>query len=639
MVSWLLPAFRALTPILTAGIGILALSLWFYTLAFNLRDRVALSFSLILVALVLVYGGESLGAVAPPQEAVPALLLSLLGATFLPPTYLHFSDALLATTGRPSRGRRRLLVRLYYGLALVGVAALAAGKVVRLEWSPDPVPHLPGAEGAWAFGLFYTVGVGWALVNIWRAYRRTVMLTSRRRLLLIFFGALAPAVGSFPLLTLGVGWAARHPLFFWWLATGTNILISALLVLWAYEVAFFGTSWPDRVVRLRLLRWLLRGPVTVATVLTLTTLVRRWGARHGQAYSALVPATMVLSFLFLEHFIGVLLPYLEDAILALEGGETLRLLRGVENRIFTRNDLRQFLEAVLAAICDLFQVEQAFIAATTEGGRLELLSEVGGMVVALPEQPLEAERLERRGRLAFWRWDGFVLVPLRAEDGTVLGVLGFAAPAAIPWDEEQHQALETLAERATVALEDQRLHRQLAAALQAFRQRTDLIPRLRAAARFDQRRVFTPVEALPPSAELAQWVKGALAHYWGGPKLTENPLLRWEVVRRAAEEHNGNLIQGLRAVLRQAVDQLRPEGERKFTTEWLLYNILDLRFLQGRKAREVASRLALSEADLYRKQRVALQELAKVLLHMERRAREEPPPGSPHPMEEEHRGA
>jgi len=230
MVSWLLSTFQALTPILTAGIGILALSLWFYTLAFNLRDRVALSFSLILAALVLVYGGESLGAVAPPQEAVPALLLSLLGVTFLPPAYLHFSDALLATTGRPSRGRRRLLVRLYYGLALVGVAALAAGKVVRLEWSPDPVPHLPGAEGAWAFGLFYTVGVGWALVNIWRAYRRTVMLTSRRRLLFIFFGALAPAVGSFPLLTLGVDWAAHHPLFFWWLATGTNILISALLV-------------------------------------------------------------------------------------------------------------------------------------------------------------------------------------------------------------------------------------------------------------------------------------------------------------------------------------------------------------------------------------------------------------------------
>ncbi len=629
---------QTLNPILTAGVGILALSLWFYALAFNLRDRVALSFSLILMALVLTYGGEALGAVAPPQEAVPALMLSLLGVTFLPPTYLHFSDALLATTGRPSRGRRRLLVRLYYGLALLFIGALATGRVVRLVWQPDPVPHLPGAEGAWAFGAFYLLGVGWALVNIWRAYRRTVMRTSRRRLLLILFGALATAVGSFPLLILGTGWVARHLGLFWFLATGTNLFITALLVLWAYEVAFFGTSWPDRVVRLRLMRWLLRGPVTVATVLGLTTMVRRWGAQHGRPYSALVPATMVLSFLFLEHFIGVLLPYLEEAVVALEGGDTLRLLRGVENRIFTRNDLRQFLEAVLAAVCDLFQVNQAFIAAA-EGERLELLSEVGGMARNLPEQPLQTEQVQRRGRLAFWQWDGYILVPVRAEDGTLLGVLGFAAPAALPWDEEQQEALETLVVRAAMALEDQRLHRQLAAALQAFRQRTDLLPRLRAAARFDQRRVLTPLDALPPSAELAQWVKGALAHYWGGPKLTENPLLRWEVVRQAAEEHNGNLIQGLRAVLRQGVEQLRPDGERKFTTEWLLYNILDLRFLQGRKAREVAARLALSEADLYRKQRVALQELAKVLLEMERRAREETPVTPDSPVEETSRGA
>jgi hypothetical protein len=48
-----------------------------------------------------------------------------------------------------------------------------------------------------------------------------------------------------------------------------------------------------------------------------------------------------------------------------------------------------------------------------------------------------------------------------------------------------------------------------------------------------------------------------------------------------------------------------------------LYNILDLKFIEGRKVREVASRLAMSEADLYRKQRVAVEVVAKAILEME----------------------
>jgi hypothetical protein len=55
----------------------------------------------------------------------------------------------------------------------------------------------------------------------------------------------------------------------------------------------------------------------------------------------------------------------------------------------------------------------------------------------------------------------------------------------------------------------------------------------------------------------------------------------------------------------------------KFTTEWILYNILEMKFIEGRKVRDVASRLAMSEADLYRKQRVAVEAVAKAILDME----------------------
>jgi hypothetical protein len=76
----------------------------------------------------------------------------------------------------------------------------------------------------------------------------------------------------------------------------------------------------------------------------------------------------------------------------------------------------------------------------------------------------------------------------------------------------------------------------------------------------------------------------------------------------------------MRSILRTAIERNKPAGEPKLSGEWMLYNLLELKFLQGRKVREVALRLAMSEADLYRKQRVAIEEVARSLLDMESHA-------------------
>jgi hypothetical protein len=70
--------------------------------------------------------------------------------------------------------------------------------------------------------------------------------------------------------------------------------------------------------------------------------------------------------------------------------------------------------------------------------------------------------------------------------------------------------------------------------------------------------------------------------------------------------------------LGQAIERLRPDGERRMTTtDWILYNILELKFIRGLKVRDVAGRLAMSESDLYRKQRVAITQVARVLADLE----------------------
>jgi hypothetical protein len=119
--------------------------------------------------------------------------------------------------------------------------------------------------------------------------------------------------------------------------------------------------------------------------------------------------------------------------------------------------------------------------------------------------------------------------------------------------------------------------------------------------------------------EFTTWVRDALGHYWGGPRLADSPLLELKIVEQALADHGGNPTRALRAVLLRAIEQQRPEGERKMTAaEWLLYNILDLKFIQGHRVRDIAARLAMSESDLYRKQRIAIETVARALADMER---------------------
>ena len=94
--------------------------------------------------------------------------------------------------------------------------------------------------------------------------------------------------------------------------------------------------------------------------------------------------------------------------------------------------------------------------------------------------------------------------------------------------------------------------------------------------------------------------------------------MKLQVVQQAQADHDDNPVRALRSVLAQAIEQQRPLGERRMTaTEWLIYNILDLKFVQGMRVRDIAQRLAMSEADLYRKQRLAIEEVARALREME----------------------
>lgn len=629
MSTTIIPILTTLNQLLTAGISITAFSLLLYALSFNLRDRVARSFALILLCVVIVFTGDAISSVSDSKLAREFWLrFEWIGVTFLPAAYLHFSDAVLTTTGRPSRGRRRLAVRLSYVLSFAFLATLPFSLLVGpLVPNGKPAPHLQRTWLTLVFTLYYLVLISIAMLNMVRAYRRTKARASRRRMAYLLIGSLAPALGSYPYLLFGSGFAIRHTLIFWFTALVSNLTVSVLLIMMAYAVAFFGVPWPDRVVKRRLAKWLMRGPVTASTVLAVTTVARRAGEYFGLPYNAAVPVLMVATLLLLEHLITFLAPLWERWLFHGNDQEDLELLQRLEERLLTASDLRQFLEAVLAAVCDRLQSNQAFIATLAPAG-LETLVTIGDTEY-LEKEDLSQQILEQvpqNERSSYFSWGNLWLVPLfsrRDENGELLGLMGVARQQAQVIEGEHLEALNILAQRASMALDDRRLQNQVFSSLEALTPAVEIIQRMSAAARYNGGTSLIRSELMDIASMddgLKRWVKDALTHYWGGPRLSQSPLTRLRVVQQELKEHDGNTTNALRAILRRAIDQIRPEGERRFTGEWILYNILELKFMEGKSVREVAKRLALSEADLYRKQRVAIEEVARVILEMEERA-------------------
>jgi hypothetical protein len=626
MSGFLLSGLEFVNQLLTAGIAITAFSLLLYALTFNLRDRVARTFALILICVVIVFVGDAISSVVSSDKMLQVWLqLEWLGITFLPACYFHFSDALMATTGRQSYGSQKWFIRLLY-LVSFGFLATVPFQLLVGPLAPNasPAPHLQRTWLTWVFALYFAGAMIWSWLNFRRTYQRTVTPTSRRRMRYLIIGALAPVMGSYPFLLFGSSLATNHPLLFWLLAVLDNLFVLALLVVMAYAVAFYGVSWPDRVVKRRLFKWLMRGPVTASTVLAITTLVRRAGEYFGFEYSAAVPIVMVGSLLLFEYAITLAAPLWERWLFTGGDKSNILLVQSLNERLLTTGDLRQFLEAILAAVCDRIQAPNAFIIAL-DAGDLEMMVNIGN-VPPLQEMSdglthIVGQNGNGRG---FFTWNNYWLVPLHSQHvnvGALLGILGIARKVDSQLNEDQKEAVLFLAERAGTALEDHVQQQEIFNSIETLSPEIDMIQRLRAASRYGDTDVLTTPELPLESPDLARWVKDALTHYWGGPRLTDSPLMGLQVVQKTLEEHQDNPANALRAILRQAVEQVRPEGERRFTAEWILYNILEMKFMEGKKVREIASRLSMSEADLYRKQRVAVEAVAGAILDMEHKAR------------------
>ena len=129
---------------------------------------------------------------------------------------------------------------------------------------------------------------------------------------------------------------------------------------------------------------------------------------------------------------------------------------------------------------------------------------------------------------------------------------------------EEADALKLLMDRASIAMTDRLLQREVFKAMDGLVPQVEEIHRMRAAARYIGSDAFTsPLKTIAKDSDLVQLVRDALTHYWGGPRLTESPLLRLKIVRLTLHEHDGNPVNTLRAILRRGIDRVRPDGDRR----------------------------------------------------------------------------
>jgi hypothetical protein len=615
---------------LTATIVIVSVSILLYNLSRRTQDRVMRASAAVLACVVVTYLADLFVSLEPGDKYLEfGLRIQWLGIAFIPAALFHLSDALLATTGRPSRGRRKFVVRLSYGIsAIFTFLALFTDMLVT---KPD-LAELPRMRPNWVFPVYmaYLLVVGLvAVINVVRARRRCLTRYTRRRMTYLLAVFLSPVYGVFPytLLFDQISDEKSAPLLV--ILNLANLTVMLMLIFMAYPLSFFGSEKPDRVIKSQLLEFMLRGPLTGAGILAAILFVPRVSNVLGLDGNAFMPFAAVTILLLLQWSITQLLPVFQRWLVYTDDQPRAQWIQKIGERLLTRSDAEQLLESILAAICDHLRVSTAFVARFESNGP-ELVQVVGPLVPS-PEALLSPEltslsgedtnTLKRVGNFFLWR--SYWLVPLYHDDTRVLvGILGIWARSPEPdLVEDEEDLFHSLVRQAAQVLGDLQRQAEVFLLLEGLASEMDVMQQLRGVSRYGHiSSLPTPTSELVSDPRFSDFVKDALRDYWGGPKLTESELLQLNIVWQEMEQgDNTNPVRALRNVLAQAIENLKPEGQRSLTgAEWILYNILEMRFVQGRKVRDVALRLAMSESDLYRKQRIAIEEVARQIEEMER---------------------
>lgn len=625
----ILGALRLGSDVLSAAVAIAAFSMLLFTLTHFRRNRLGAIFSVFMLVLAAIFSSDALTITTKSLQTLNFLQKVLwTGFILLPAVVCQFSEILNQMTGNAANFSRRLFIAAaYLGSAVFSLLLWANRLFSGIRVIEDIGFVMVPASATGAFWIWFGGLIGLAMLNFYHAYSRTRTPTSRRRMSYLIVGTIGILIGTFPLLVFSGGIFTNSVTWFWFLSFLINLMMLMMVFLLGYSVTSLCVSWSSRVIRLRLIEWMLRGPMAAILTLGALTLIRRTSGLTRIDVNAITSLVTVVSIVLMQFLVTVLMPYLERNQFAGYGLEDYQLVSGLETMMIFSKELIPYFESLISALNDQFQAKGAFIATIDPLGNLEEYTEVGEARWENLKQLANQFSADTNAEQTPILDDQGILTPVYYQDPEtgqhiLLAVIGLTGSVAENLDAENQSALNQTVERARVVLW-QRWY--LSRTYSVLRQISQIEPldSYHRTSLLNQQGLLGSQEA-PELEEVTGWVRNALTHYWGGPKLTENPLIQLDIVQQAMEADATNSTHALRSVLRQAINRIRPQGERTISGEWTLYNILNLKFIEGMRVKEVAQKLAMSEADLYRKQKVAIEEVAKTIILMEQEGTEIP---------------
>ena len=621
--SVVIPLLRTLSEVLTAAVAMAAFSVMLFSLQFlRKRQKLAIALVPVLLSVTVIYSADALETIAAGRDAkMMWQLIHWTGFVILPVACFWFSMVVLELTGRKIGRGAGIFVSLNALASIIFLWLLWNGRLFSdIRVISNIGTTMVHSDLTVLFWIYFFINILGTCVDLSIAYSRTRTRASRRRMIYLILGILGIVFGTFPLLLFGSGLLiSQYPVVFWSLSVIGNAIVAVMVVLLGYASATFSVSWSDRFTRLRLIEWMLRGPVTASATLWVVTMINRSSDHLGLDIAGVNTLATVVSIIMLEYLITVLMPYIERGGIVGLGREDYAIYKEFQGMMVFKPELVTYLEALTGALCDRFQARDGFFAVMDESGSFDPVIKTGESSWKNLDEKLNnlpASFREQDGAM-YWDETG-VLIPVFNHEpdlDTFLGVLGLADISPEYFPNGNEEVLQDALDKARTVLWQRRY---LTTAYQVLRTRTNEP----GAESFHSGSVLNQNALLGenPEADLNEvtvWVKDALTHYWGGPRLSENPLLKWKVVQDTAAENNDNEVNALRSVLKKALEELRPEGERSVNGEWTLYNLIDYKFFEKMKVKDIVRRLSMSEADFYRKQKVAVEAISKEIIRME----------------------
>ncbi len=622
---------------LTASNAIIAVSLLLFNLTRNLKNRVAKSSAVVLACVTIAYVADAFISLEPDYAAHEiASRLQWIGIAFIPAAMYHLSDALLATTGLPSRGRRRRVIRILY---LIGAGfLLSAAFADSLFVFVDAQGYLSIQAGSLfpVYCVYFVAANGFAFYNVQRARKRCLTQGTQRRMAFLQIAILTPALGIFPYSVL-LSPGDELSVFGLLVINTANIIIILMLFFLSYPLYFFGSDIPDRLVKKQLLDFLLRGPATGLIALAVINFTAQATRILGLPGEAFTPPAVVAAVLLWQWFVSLALPYFELLFIYRdEDGAQITMLQSLSERVLTRSDLSQLIAATTESICDYMRIDQACVIHIVNGTP-EFLNQVGQAGFAEEDlradhdlrQTLAKPQSQGAGKVLV-EWRDYALIPLYSSripvdksPRRVIGALALPNKDSLRTELDDPQSiLYAYLDRLEKSLEDMSLQSEMYTLLEGLLPQFQMTRSRAVQVEYRQSQAqFAAVESWPDQQELFEQVRAALRHYWGGAGITQSNLINLRIVQARMSADQDTAVNALRNILQDCIAALKPDGERKLASpEWTLYNILQLRFLERKKVRDVARRLSMSEADLYRKQRVAILAVSELLLQREKQS-------------------